>query len=67
MPEKNGFDVLAELHARDLDLPVIVLSAVSQREAVVRAFQAGVRSYLVKPMGPDEMVRKTLEVLKANF
>ncbi|HRZ66097.1 MAG TPA: hypothetical protein P5133_14290 [Spirochaetia bacterium] len=46
---------------------MIVLSAVSQREAVVRAFQAGVKSYLIKPLKPDQILRKTLEILKANF
>jgi CheY-like chemotaxis protein len=67
MPGMGGFEVLSRLHAEDIDLPVIVLSAVSQREAVVRAFQAGVKSYLIKPLKPDQILRKTLEILKANF
>lgn len=67
MPGMDGFEVLSRLHAEDIDLPVIVLSAVSQREAVVRAFQAGVKSYLIKPLKPDQILRKTLEILKANF
>ena len=67
MPEVDGFGVLAELHAQDLDMPIIVLSAVTQRESVVKAFQAGVKSYLVKPLKPEHILRKTLEILKANF
>lgn len=67
MPEVDGFGVLAELKAQELDMPIIVLSAVTQREAVVRAFQAGVKSYLVKPLKPEHILRKTLEILKANF
>ncbi|HOX49051.1 MAG TPA: response regulator [Spirochaetales bacterium] len=67
MPELDGFGVLQRLHAEDIDVPVIVLSAVSQREAVVRAFQAGVKSYLIKPLKPDQILKKTLEILKANF
>ena len=43
------------------------LHPISQREAVVRAFQAGVKSYLIKPLKPDQILRKTLEILKANF
>jgi DNA-binding response OmpR family regulator len=67
MPEVDGFGVLAELHAQDLEMPIIVLSAVTQREAVVKAFQSGVKSYLIKPLKPDQILVKTLEILKANF
>lgn len=67
MPEVDGFQVLSRLHAEDIEVPVIVLSAVSQREAVIRAFQAGVKSYLIKPLKPDQILKKTLEILKANF
>lgn len=67
MPELDGFGVLRELHAMDLEMPIIVLSAVTQREAVVKAFKAGVKSYLVKPLKPEQILMKTLEILKANF
>jgi CheY-like chemotaxis protein len=67
MPGMDGFQVLSRLRAEDIELPVIVLSAVSHREAVMRAFQAGVKSYLIKPLKPDQILKKTLEILKANF
>jgi DNA-binding response OmpR family regulator len=67
MPGMDGFQVLERLRACDVELPVIVLSAISQREAVMRALQAGVRSYLIKPLKPDQILKKTLEILKANF
>jgi DNA-binding response OmpR family regulator len=67
MPELDGFGVLTELRAQDLEMPIIVLSAVTQRESVVRAFRAGVKSYLVKPLKPEQIVRKSMEILKANF
>jgi len=67
MPGMDGFEVLSRLRAEDIDLPIIILSAISQREAVMRAFQAGVKSYLIKPLKPDQILRKTLEILKANF
>ncbi|MDX9959440.1 MAG: response regulator [Spirochaetia bacterium] len=67
MPELDGFGVLTELHSQDLEMPIIVLSAVTQRESVVRAFKAGVKSYLVKPLKPEQIVRKSMEILKANF
>jgi DNA-binding response OmpR family regulator len=67
MPGMDGFQVLARLRAEDIEVPIIILSAVSQREAVIRAYQAGVKSYLIKPLKPDQILKKTLEILKANF
>jgi CheY-like chemotaxis protein len=67
MPGMDGFEVISRLRAEDIEAPIIILSAVSQREAVMRAFQAGVKSYLIKPLKPDQILKKTLEILKANF
>jgi len=67
MPKVDGFTVLRELKARDIDQTVIVLSAVTQREAVVKAFQGGIKSYLVKPLKPQDILKKTIEILKPNF
>lgn len=67
MPKVDGFTVLRELRARDMDQTVIVLSAVTQREAVVKAFQGGIKSYLVKPLKPQDILKKTIEILKPDF
>jgi len=67
MPRVNGFEVLKVLQTRDIRYPVIVLSAVTQRETVIKAFQMGIKSYLVKPLKPEDIFRKTLEIMKANF
>jgi len=67
MPRMDGFEVLKVLQTRDIRYPVIVLSAVIQRETVIRAFQMGIKSYLVKPLKPEDIFKKSLEILKANF
>lgn len=67
MPKVSGFEVLAELKSRDLGVPVIVLSAVTHREAVVKSFQSGVKSYLVKPLKPEAILKKAVEILRPNF
>jgi DNA-binding response OmpR family regulator len=67
MPRVDGFSVLRTLQVNRIEQPVVVLSAVSQREAVIRAFRMGVKSYLIKPLKPDDIFRKSLEILKANF
>jgi len=65
MPDINGFQVLQKIRERKIDSPVIVLSAVSKREAVMKALSSGVKSYLIKPLEPNMLLKKTIEVLKA--
>jgi DNA-binding response OmpR family regulator len=67
MPEMDGFQVLAGLHEEGSTLPVIVLSALSQRETVVRAMKYGITSYLIKPLQPESILNKAREVLRTNF
>jgi DNA-binding response OmpR family regulator len=67
MPKVDGFAVLDALRGKDLKQPVIVLSAVTRRDAVIKAFQMGVKSYLTKPLKPDDIFRKAIEILKPNF
>jgi CheY-like chemotaxis protein len=67
MPEMNGFEVLQRLNALESKTPVIVLSALSRKEAVMKAVQLGVRSYMIKPIKPDAIYRKAIEVLRPSF
>ena len=67
MPKADGFDVLENMRAKRIDLPVIVLSAVTSRDAIVKSFQAGVKSYLVKPLKPEAILKKAVEILKPTF
>ncbi|MBN1685519.1 MAG: response regulator [Spirochaetales bacterium] len=67
MPEMDGYKVLEYLNAKKIKLSIIVLSALTQQEAVVRAMKLGVHSYLGKPFKPEMLIRKTAELLSANF
>jgi DNA-binding response OmpR family regulator len=67
MPEVDGFAVLESLRERKVETPVVVLSALSKKETVLRVSRAGVKSYMIKPIKPEQLVQKTLEILKANF
>jgi two-component system response regulator AtoC len=64
IPEPDGFEVLERLHARAPTLPVIVSSALSEAEAVVRAMRLGAADYLPKPLVVSELelvLRRALE------
>jgi len=67
MPEMDGFQVMAEMKRMNRSVPIIVLSALSQRETVVKALKNGVTSYIIKPLDPVSVLNKAKEILKANF
>jgi two-component system KDP operon response regulator KdpE len=45
-------------------MPIIVLSAVGEEEAKVRALAAGADDYVTKPFGPPELVARLEAVLR---
>ena len=67
MPGIDGFQVLTALQARSYRFPIIVLSANQQREAMLKAVQMGAKSYLMKPLKPEDIFRKSVEILKTSF
>jgi two-component system alkaline phosphatase synthesis response regulator PhoP/two-component system response regulator VicR len=58
MPEMTGFEVLDHLKGdpETADIPVIMLTARTQDQDVLRGWQAGVECYLTKPFMPGELI-----------
>jgi DNA-binding response OmpR family regulator len=67
MPGMNGFEVLSRMKQADIQTPVIVLSAISQKEAVIKVLQSGVKSYMIKPLKPEAILKKSIEILQASI
>jgi PleD family two-component response regulator len=67
MPKVDGFQVLKTLDDRGIRQSIIVLSAVPQRETVIKAFKMGIKSYLIKPLKAEEIFKKSIEILKPHF
>ncbi len=55
MPEPDGFEVLRRVRERDPHVPIVVMSALSEAEAVVRAMKLGATDYLPKPFEASEL------------
>ncbi|HEY4883885.1 MAG TPA: sigma-54 dependent transcriptional regulator [Myxococcales bacterium] len=55
MPVLDGFDVLHRYRSEGGTAPVIALSAMDEKEAVVKAMRLGASDYLVKPIEPGEL------------
>ncbi len=58
MPEMTGFEVLDALKKNPATehIPVIMLTARTQDQDVLRGWQAGVECYLTKPFNPIELI-----------
>ncbi|ALD90895.1 chemotaxis protein CheY [Cupriavidus gilardii CR3] len=64
MPGGSGLDLLQAIKARHPGLPVIVMTAYSDLDSAVAAFQGGAFEYLAKPFDVDkavELIRRALE------
>ncbi|MDR0588677.1 MAG: nitrogen regulation protein NR(I) [Burkholderiales bacterium] len=69
MPNENGLDLVKKIKARLPDLPVIVMTAYSDLENAVAAFEGGAFDYLAKPFDVDDaiaLVRRAMALPKEN-
>ncbi len=66
MPEMDGFEVLQHLKAqgRLTDLPVIVISALSELEPVVRCIELGAEDFVLKPFNATLLRARILATLE---
>ena len=56
MPDRDGFEVLNFVRARDPDLPVVLLTGYSDVPTAMRAIKEGAYDYLEKPCDPDRLI-----------
>jgi len=56
MPAMPGIEVLKDMRARGLDMPVIVLTATGGVDTVVKAMQAGAQDFFIKPASPERII-----------
>ena len=64
MPGESGLQLLQAMKERQPDLPVIIMTAYSDLESAVTAFQGGAYEYLPKPFDVDhavELIRRAMQ------
>ena len=64
MPISDGLDMTRNIKEISKDTPVIVLSAHSEKETLLKAIDVGVDKYLIKPIMADDILRTTESVAK---
>ena len=66
LPDLHGTEVLERLRSWS-NVPVIILSVVSNEEEKVRLLQAGADDYVVKPFGMAELLARSEAALRRYF
>jgi DNA-binding response OmpR family regulator len=64
LPNKDGFTIADEIREKDIDVPIIFLSAKSAAEDVVNGFRLGGNDYIRKPFSMEELIVRIENVLK---
>jgi two-component system KDP operon response regulator KdpE len=63
LPDIDGVEVTKRLREWS-EMPIIVLSAVGEEEAKVKALAAGADDYVTKPFGPPELIARLQAALR---
>ncbi len=56
MPEKDGIQALEEILAFDPQAKVVMVTAIDQRDSLMKAIRLGAVDYIVKPFEDDRVV-----------
>ena len=64
LPKMNGYDICRAARARNLKMPIIMLTAKGQEEDVVRGLELGADDYVTKPFGIRELLARVKAFLR---
>ncbi|MBY8963059.1 response regulator transcription factor [Flavobacterium sp. D11R37] len=58
LPQMDGFELAAAIRERDVEVPIIFLSAKTLKEDRIKGLRLGADDYLVKPYSMEELILK---------
>ncbi|MEK7433877.1 MAG: response regulator transcription factor [Cyanobacteriota bacterium] len=67
LPGQNGFEILKNMNDFKLFIPVIILSALSDTENVIRGLDNGALDYIKKPFEFDELLARIRLIQRKNM
>ncbi|CAM3515796.1 response regulator transcription factor [Arcobacter aquimarinus] len=78
MPKLDGLDMTIKIKEIDSTIPIIILSAHSDKEKLLKAIDVGINKYFIKPFDPDEVIehikklstkieKQKISILKDDF
>jgi DNA-binding NtrC family response regulator len=66
LPDIDGIEVLSRLRARDLEIPVLMITSYSTVENAVTAMKAGASDYITKPFRTDDISHRLGRILETT-
>lgn len=56
MPKLDGLEMTKQIKKIEEEIPIIVLSAFSEKEKLLKAIDIGITKYFIKPFDPEEVL-----------
>lgn len=63
MPYMSGIELLTAIKAVNNKIPIIIISALDQKEVILTAFQEGAEDFVKKPINLPELLIRVKKVL----
>ncbi len=66
MPQGNGIELMEQLHQRNPDLPIVIMTGFATIETAVDAIKRGAEDYLTKPFDRDAVRKKVGRLMEVH-
>jgi DNA-binding NtrC family response regulator len=66
LPDKNGIEMLREIHRQDPQMPIVMITAYGSIEMARAAFKSGAMDYITKPWSNDELLAQVAQAVEAR-
>ncbi len=64
LPKMNGFEVLKKIRAEKLQTPILMLTALSQTDDVIKGLDFGADDYMTKPFETKELLARLRSITR---
>src|SRR5437867_10043744 len=64
LPKMNGYEICRAVRAKQLEMPIIMLTAKGQEEDVIRGLELGADDYVTKPFSIRELLARAKAFLR---
>ena len=66
LPDRNGLELLKEIHRRDPQLSVVLITAYGSIDMARQAFKSGAMDYITKPWSNDELLAQVAQAVESR-
>ena len=66
MPGKTGLEIVREIRKAGITIPLLMVTAESEKERVIEAIRAGITDYLIKPFDTADAAGETRQVRRTR-